>query len=99
MVGDAYTVDNNEGVKIVKANCCLCCFNLSMELQCRHIIALQKHLGMKMFLTSLCDVRWHLAYYRQHCRLFSDNNSVTITSKTLVSRKRTHEERDFEQHS
>ena len=56
MVGEGYTVDTNEGVKIVKANCCSCCFNLSMKLPCRHIIALRKYLGMDMFLTSQCNV-------------------------------------------
>ena len=95
MVGDCYTVDTNEGVKVVKSNCCSCCFNLSMKLPCRHILALRKHLGMDMFFTSLCDVRWHLAYYRQHCRLFSDNySSATITSQTLVSRKKKESQRE-----
>ena len=77
-----YTVQTNDGLKVVSTKDCECIFRQSMKLPCRHILALRKKLKEPLLDVECCDKRLTSNYYRQTQRLFSNlpsSPSVTLS--------------------
>lgn len=59
-----FLVASSEGSRVVSVNTCQCSSWKSMRLSCRHILAVQRKLGLDLFDNELCDRRWSTDYYR-----------------------------------
>ena len=78
-----HIVNTSEGRKHVTESSCECLFFNSMLLPCRHIFALRSKLGLSLYDSDLCNVRWTTAYYRSTHRIFSSFSAdcgVALTS-------------------
>ena len=73
-----YQAKTTTGITI---NDCKCLFRKSMLLPCRHILALQKMLGMSQFDQELCDVRWTSSYYEENQQIFLETSPFTVLEK------------------
>ena len=69
--GDVFTVETNDGLKVVSTSDYECVFRQSMKLPCCHLLALRKELKQPLYDAECCDKRWTTSYYCQIQRLFS----------------------------
>ena len=88
--GDEYRVTTSEGEKLVSLENCGCMFHTSMQLHCRHMLALHSQVGEPLYDPTLCDERWTYGYYRSTQRLFAEksspSSSLLVTTATKSSR-------------
>ena len=75
--GSSYTTTiHSKGRSLITSECkCNCGFYTAMELPCKHIFALHKHVNITLFEAKLCATRWTCVYYKDSYRVFSTNDS------------------------
>jgi zinc finger SWIM domain-containing protein 3 len=91
-----FTVETNDGVKIVAEQSCECVFYKSMRLPCRHIFALRKSLGISIFEPNICEKRWTSEYYKSTQRIFLDFPSTPSVTTVFFSNSK--KQRALSQH-
>ena len=69
--GDVYEINSSEGVHRVTASTCDCSFHKSMQLPCRHILAVCHHTKTDLYSSEMCAMRWTLAYYRSNHQIMA----------------------------
>jgi zinc finger SWIM domain-containing protein 3 len=78
-----YSVNSSEGLLCVTVNKCSCTFRKSMQLPCRHILAVRSVSELDLYCAELCACRWTLAYYHSNHRVLAESTSDFDSSLTI----------------
>ena len=86
-----YLISSSEGELTLSESYCQCRFWKSMNLPCRHILSLQKKLGLDLFAPCLVAERWTKTYSHQVYSSNSDSSTFEVfTSIVQVNVKQKH---------
>ena len=64
--GDTYEAETSAGSIVIAEETCTCSFWKTMQLPCRHIIALRSIKKLSLYHAPLCALRWTQFYYKSN---------------------------------